>query len=89
MQVFRYATPASFLFASIVGTAKSSFVLHLTQSMALATLSLSKATPEQTLETRKRTHVHWNRGLDNHQYLQRETMLDDFEHAKDGKLTTW
>jgi len=57
--------------------------------MALATLTLSKATPEQTLESRKRSHVQWHRGLDISQYLQRDAILDDFEHAKDGKLTTW
>ena len=57
--------------------------------MALATLTLSKATPEQTLESRKRCYVEWHRGLSLDQHLQRDTILDDFEHAKDGKLVTW
>lgn len=57
--------------------------------MALAALTLSKATLEQTLESRRRSHVQWHRGLDVDQYLQRDAILDEFEHAKDGKLATW
>jgi len=57
--------------------------------MALATLTLSKAIPEQILESRKRSHVQWHGGLDVDRYLQREAILDNFEHAKDDKLTTW
>jgi hypothetical protein len=57
--------------------------------MTLATLTISKATPEQTLGSRKRTYVHWHKGLDIDRYLQRDAILDNFEHAKDGKLTTW
>lgn len=61
----------------------------MVMAMALATLTLSKATPEQTLESRKRNYVEWHRGLDVDQYLRRDAVLDDFEHAKDGKLVTW
>jgi len=57
--------------------------------MALATLTLSKAIPKQILESRKRSHVQWHGGLDVDQYLQREAIFDDFEHAKDDKLSTW
>lgn len=57
--------------------------------MALAALTLSKATLEQTLESRRRSHVQWHRSLDVDQYLERDAILDDFEHAKDGKLATW
>jgi len=57
--------------------------------MALVTLTLSKATQEQALELRKRTHVQWPQGLDIDQYLQRDVSLDNFEHAKGGKLTRW
>ena len=65
-------------------------MLDLAQSMILATLTLSKATPEQTLESRKRTNAHWHKSLlDIDLYLERDAIFDDFEHAKDGKLTTW
>ncbi|KZT43109.1 hypothetical protein SISSUDRAFT_739119 [Sistotremastrum suecicum HHB10207 ss-3] len=54
----------------------------------LASLSLFPATPEQVLESRKRTFPQWGRGLTLDQYLRRDAAMDVHEHAK-GKLTTW
>lgn len=54
-----------------------------------ATLSLFVATPEQTQETRKRTHGSWSRGLSVEAYVKRDNVMDNDEHAADGKLVTW
>lgn len=55
----------------------------------LAGLSLFPATPEQLLESRKRTHPQWSRGLSLEQYLKRDYVMDLEPHATDGKLITW
>ena len=54
-----------------------------------AELSLFAATPEQVQESRKRSHASWARGLSMEAYLQRDSVMDLWEHALDGKLVTW
>ncbi|EIN06031.1 hypothetical protein PUNSTDRAFT_121969 [Punctularia strigosozonata HHB-11173 SS5] len=54
-----------------------------------ASLSLFLATPEQVVESRRRTWVQWGRGLTIEQYLERDASMDSLEHARDGKLRTW
>ena len=54
-----------------------------------ATLSLFVATPEQTEESRKRTHASWSRGLSIEAYVKRDNVMDLDEHASEGKLITW
>ena len=57
--------------------------------MSLADLSLFAATPEQVLESRKRTGVQWAVGQTLEEYLERDAIMDRHEHAADGKLITW
>ncbi|EKM56951.1 uncharacterized protein PHACADRAFT_91589 [Phanerochaete carnosa HHB-10118-sp] len=52
-------------------------------------LSLFAATPEQVIESRKRTHMEWARGLSMEEYLKRDEIMDFQEHAANGKLMTW
>jgi hypothetical protein len=52
-------------------------------------ISLFRATPAQIIESRKLSHVEWSQGLSMEAYLERDARLDDLEHAKDGRLTTW
>lgn len=54
-----------------------------------ARLSLYPATDEQTFESRKRTFVQWNRGLDLDSYLGREKHFGQLPHAANGNLITW
>ena len=58
-------------------------------SHALKDLSLFPATAEQAVESRKRSAVEWGRGRSIDQYVERDRIMDEHEHAKDGKLTTW
>ncbi|CCM06660.1 uncharacterized protein FIBRA_08945 [Fibroporia radiculosa] len=58
-------------------------------SIPLANLSLFPATPEQTLESRKRTAVQWANGLTAAEYVRRDVVMDAQEHAAEGNLTTW
>ncbi|GJE86632.1 acetyltransferase domain-containing protein [Phanerochaete sordida] len=55
----------------------------------LSSLSLYLATPEQLVESRRRTHVIWSRGLGMQEYLKRDELMDYEEHADNGKLMTW
>ncbi|KAJ3558224.1 hypothetical protein NM688_g1052 [Phlebia brevispora] len=55
----------------------------------LSQLSLFPATTEQTLESRKRTAVEWAKGMSLEQYIERDRIMDDYEHARDGNLITW
>lgn len=52
-------------------------------------LSIYAATKEQILESRRRTHVEWGRGLTLEEYVAREEMLDTKPHATEGKMTIW
>ena len=56
---------------------------------AFADLSLFSATPEQVIESRKRTAVQWARGQSLEEYLRRDEIMDQDEHAANGKLITW
>jgi hypothetical protein len=56
---------------------------------AVAALSLFPATLEQVWQSRNRTFVEWGRGRTLEAYLERDRILDRFEHAADGKLITW
>ncbi|OSD08107.1 hypothetical protein PYCCODRAFT_386283 [Trametes coccinea BRFM310] len=57
--------------------------------MSLADLSLFAATPEQVLESRKRTAVQWAVGQSVEEYLERDAIMDRHEHAANGRLITW
>lgn len=48
----------------------------------LSSLSLFPATPEQVIESRRRT-------LSLEEYLHRDAISDRQEHARDGRLITW
>jgi hypothetical protein len=61
----------------------------MAEAVDLAVLSLFPATPEQVLQTRNRTFVEWGRGRTLEGYLERDHILDDLEHATDGKMITW
>ncbi|KAI0826526.1 hypothetical protein BC628DRAFT_1373016 [Trametes gibbosa] len=54
-----------------------------------ANLSLFPATPEQVLQSRKHTATQWAKGLSVEDYIQRDVIMDEYEHAGRGKLTTW
>lgn len=58
-------------------------------NVSFADLSLFPATPEQVHESRTRTAVQWARGLSLEDYIQRDVIMDKYEHAADGKLITW
>lgn len=55
----------------------------------LADLSLFLATPEQTVESRKRSAQEWRRALTEEQYILRDIIMDEHEHAAHGKGATW
>lgn len=55
----------------------------------LSYLTLFKATQAQTLESRRRTFVQWNRGRTMAEYLERDRIMDYQEHSLSGKFTTW
>jgi hypothetical protein len=52
-------------------------------------ISLFRASPAQIIESRRLSHVEWSQGLSMEAYLERDARLDNLEHAKDGRLTTW
>ncbi|KZP26670.1 hypothetical protein FIBSPDRAFT_909188 [Athelia psychrophila] len=52
----------------------------------LASLSLYPATPEQLIETHKRSFAEWARGLSFEQYLQRDAWMDRLVHAKNSNI---
>ncbi|KAH9942825.1 hypothetical protein B0H21DRAFT_749572 [Amylocystis lapponica] len=58
-------------------------------TFTLADLSLFPATPAQMLESRKRSAESWAKGLTLEQYVLRDAIMDQHEHAAGGKLTTW
>jgi hypothetical protein len=55
----------------------------------LASLSLFRATREQTEESRRRSFPQWGGTLSLTDYLARDAAMELGEHAKDGKLITW
>lgn len=55
----------------------------------LSQLSLYPATTQQTWESRKRTAAQWAIGMTLEQYLERDRLMDNLEHANDGKFITW
>lgn len=55
----------------------------------LSCLSLFPATSEQVVESRRRSHASWARGLSMEHYLKRDEVMDFQEHASNGKLVTW
>ncbi|KAI0746877.1 hypothetical protein C8Q80DRAFT_1321816 [Daedaleopsis nitida] len=61
----------------------------MTDRLALADLTLFPATPEQTIESRKRTFVQWARGQSLEEYLHKDAIQENDEHAANGKLITW
>lgn len=52
-------------------------------------LTLFPASQEQIIESRRRTHAQWGRGLSAEAYLARDMLLDRMNHASAGKLVTW
>lgn len=58
-------------------------------AVPLSSFSLFPATPEQVLESRKRSFVFWGTGWTLESYLLRDATCDAFEAARDGKLITW
>ncbi|KAG6836988.1 hypothetical protein H0H93_016692 [Arthromyces matolae] len=58
-------------------------------SNILSSLSLFPATPEQTLESRRRSAVEWGIGRTLEEYLARDDFTDQQEVARNGKLITW
>lgn len=58
-------------------------------SMNLSSLSLFVATPEQVVESRRRTFESFGNGMTVEEYLQRDALSDEQEHAHHGKLLTW
>lgn len=55
----------------------------------LASLSLFPATPEQIIESRKRTCVQWAKNLTEEEYLKRDAIMELMEHSAKERLTTW
>lgn len=55
----------------------------------LASLSLFRATPAQTEESRRRTFPQWGGTLSQTDYLARDAAMELGEYAKDGKWITW
>ncbi|KAG0709146.1 hypothetical protein DFH29DRAFT_793962 [Suillus ampliporus] len=55
----------------------------------LASLSLFCATPEQVIESRRRTWPEWGGILNENQYYERYARLDQMEHAEESKMITW
>ncbi|GLB41951.1 putative expressed protein [Lyophyllum shimeji] len=55
----------------------------------LSSLSLFPATPEQVIESRRRTAIAWGKDMTLEEYLHRDDVSDTQEHARDGKLITW
>ncbi|KAJ7785681.1 hypothetical protein B0H16DRAFT_1487650 [Mycena metata] len=58
-------------------------------STDLSTLSLFRATPEQTIETRRRTLNEWGKGLTLEEHLHRDASQEDYECSRDGRFTSW
>ncbi|KAJ8488040.1 hypothetical protein ONZ51_g3804 [Trametes cubensis] len=58
-------------------------------SVPLADLSLFAATPEQVYESRRRTAELWAKGMSVEEYIQRDVIMDKYEHAANGRLITW
>lgn len=57
--------------------------------LELSSLSLYVATPEQLVESRRRTCKQWARGLTEEDYIQNHFDMDKYDNARDGKLITW
>ncbi|KDQ61629.1 hypothetical protein JAAARDRAFT_150491 [Jaapia argillacea MUCL 33604] len=55
----------------------------------LSDLSLFPATREQTIESRRRTHPQWAKGLSMDEWLRRDELMEEMEFYKDGKLVIW
>ncbi|KAH8083343.1 hypothetical protein BXZ70DRAFT_1002512 [Cristinia sonorae] len=55
----------------------------------LEALSLFPATQEQVSVSRKCTAAQWNRGKTVGQYVQRDVIMDEHEHAVHDRLITW
>jgi hypothetical protein len=58
-------------------------------ALDLSQISLFRATQAQKIESRKRTHVLWSRGLSLEAYLKRDERLEQHELARDGRWITW
>ena len=58
-------------------------------TMSAGDLALFPATPAQITESRTRSFVEWRRSMTLEEYLSRDAIMDEGEHAVNGKLTTW
>jgi hypothetical protein len=61
----------------------------MSSQVDLASLSLFPATRAQTIESRERSHLEWARGLSMEDFLRRDEIMEGYEHAENGRLTTW
>lgn len=55
----------------------------------LSSLSIFLATREQAIESRRRSHVEWARGLSMEDYLKRDEFLESTSCARNGAWVTW
>ncbi|KAF7310419.1 hypothetical protein HMN09_00583900 [Mycena chlorophos] len=55
----------------------------------LSTLSIYPATPEQTVEARRRTQHEWGRGLTLEAHLARDAAQEQFPGSLEGRFMTW
>ncbi|KAJ7037437.1 hypothetical protein C8F04DRAFT_1092477 [Mycena alexandri] len=58
-------------------------------STDLSTLSLFRATPEQAIETRRRTLNEWGKGLTLEEHLDRDASQEDYDCSRDGRFSSW
>ncbi|KAJ7151612.1 hypothetical protein C8R46DRAFT_1166487 [Mycena filopes] len=61
----------------------------MSEPVDFSTLSLFRATPEQTIESRRRTQHEWGKGLTLEDHLARDASQEEFECGRDGRLTVW
>ncbi|KAF9048202.1 hypothetical protein BDZ89DRAFT_1057776 [Hymenopellis radicata] len=55
----------------------------------LSTLTLFPAMPAQLIESRRRTFTEWGIHMTEEQYLLRDALMDNAEHAANARLITW
>ncbi|KAJ7590695.1 hypothetical protein C8J56DRAFT_933618 [Mycena floridula] len=57
--------------------------------ISLASLSLYRASPDQVIESRRRTCVQWARGATVEEYLQLNQQIDEHQVSQNGNFITW
>lgn len=58
-------------------------------TLPLDSLTIRLATPNEAVETSRRSYAEWGRGMTLEEYLERDGIMGTLDFAAGGKLKIW